>query len=271
MIQHYINQLKKFNKLSHKEEVALAELIKKGDKKAENKLICANLLYVVSVASKYKGQGLSLDELICAGNLGVIEAAKRFDSKYDYKFITYARHWIKQQILRAIFELKYPYRTPLIYADDINKYKKSLIKLTKKLKREPNDDEMMNDLSIDIDKLNTIKLIEDSLKSVSIYDKVSNNKDYRYMDLIVDENSNIEDDYDYNNKINLLDKILKSLTFREKQVITLYYGLHNEPLTLKEISELFKISIEMVRITKEKAIDKIKKSKYKKELLEYIN
>jgi RNA polymerase primary sigma factor len=245
--------------ITAQDEVALAQKIRAGDQKALDKLVKANLRFVVSVSKQYQNQGLSLPDLINEGNLGLIKAAQRFDETRGFKFISYAVWWIRQSILQALAEQSRIVRLPLNKIGAINKINKSLSKLEQDLEREPSYDELSE--------------LVDMLPK-DIYETMRNNNRHMSMDAPLSSGEEGGNMYDLlrneaalNPDKGLLSESLQmeifralaTLTEREADVVKLFFGLAGKyPHSLEEIGEKFNLTRERVRQIKEKAVRRLK-------------
>ncbi|MFN3821768.1 MAG: RNA polymerase sigma factor RpoD/SigA, partial [bacterium] len=224
---------------------------------AMDKLIRANLRFVVSVAKQYQNQGLSLADLINEGNLGLIKAAQRFDETRGFKFISYAVWWIRQSILQALAEQSRVVRLPLNKVTIINRVVKAISELEHSLEREPRPEELAESLGMNPDDVSdTIRL---SGRQVSIDAPLPTGDDSRIIDIMIDDNQPPPDNelMKESKKTDIL-RVIKSLPPREATVLQLYFGIGVESKTLEEIGEMLKLTRERVRQIKEKAIQKLK-------------
>jgi RNA polymerase primary sigma factor len=257
-LSSYLEEIAETEPLPPEEEIRLSQLIKQGDKDALNKMLCANLRFVVSIAKKYQNRGLPLEDLINIGNLGLIKAAHRYDESRGFKFISYAVWWIKQTILQALAEQSRTIRIPLTMVSIMNKYAREMEHLEQTFEREPNFEELAQDLDINQDTLE--KTIQLSTSPLSVDAPVCDESDSYFLDIIEDENSEAPDRelMDESLKYELHD-VLKNLTEREQKIIKMYYGLENYPkMTLEEIGEKVNLTRERVRQIKEKGIQKLR-------------
>lgn len=249
--------------LSEEEEIELAKKKDEGDEEARNELINHNLRLVVNIASKYKGNNLSIDDLISAGNLGLIDAA----NKYDYhkgRFTTYATWWIKARIFEAINEENQKVKLPCKYSDNLSIIKKTITELTSKLSREPSDEEVFNSLpnvkNLTLDDITAIRNL--NARTISLDEKIGTDNETTRGEIIEDKNN--DNPYDYTAKqmySERLEKALASLDDREREIIEYRYGLNDgKQLTFKEISEFMKISPERIRQLEQRALRKLKES-----------
>ena len=265
-LDKYLHEIGKVDLLTGEEEVELAKLIKKGDREALDKLIKANLRFVVSVAKQYQNQGLSLPDLINEGNLGLIKAAERFDETRGFKFISYAVWWIRQSILQALAEQSRIVRLPLNKIGSINKINKAINKLEQEFQREPTIDELAEMVESKPD------LIEDAMNFSNVHismDAPLHDEEMSNMyDVILNEDSPSPDSELIDNSLRKeIERSLATLGEREADILRYYFGLNRyPPHTLEEIGDEFGLTRERVRQIKEKAIKKLK-NQYRNRLL----
>ena len=273
-IDKYLQEIGKVELLDVEEEIDLAKKIKYGDdkdrQKALEKLTKANLRFVVSVAKQYQNQGLSLGDLINEGNLGLIKAAKRFDETRGFKFISYAVWWIRQSILQALAEQSRIVRLPLNRVGALNKIGKAYSTLEQEYEREPSADELAEQLDMSLYEVSdTLKI---SGRHLSIDAPFVHGEDSRLVDIMPNANQPLPDHQLINESLKIeINRALNTLSARERDVLKLYYGLDQEnPLTLEEIGEKFKLTRERVRQIKEKAIRRLKHASKSKALKSYL-
>jgi RNA polymerase primary sigma factor len=273
-IDKYLQEIGKVELLDVEEEIDLAKKIKYGDEKekqkALEKLTKANLRFVVSVAKQYQNQGLSLGDLINEGNLGLIKAAKRFDETRGFKFISYAVWWIRQSILQALAEQSRIVRLPLNRVGALNKIGKAYSTLEQAFEREPSADELAEQLDMSLYEVSdTLKI---SGRHLSIDAPFVHGEDSRLVDIMPNQNQPLPDHKLINESLKIeIQRALNTLSPRERDVLKLYYGLDQEnPLTLEEIGEKFKLTRERVRQIKEKAIRRLKHASKSKQLKTYL-
>ena len=257
-LDKYLQEIGKVDILSADEEVALAQLIKRGDQLALEKLTKANLRFVVSVAKQYQNQGISLPDLINEGNLGLIKAGQRFDETRGFKFISYAVWWIRQSILQALAEQSRIVRLPLNQVGSLNKIKKVIAKLEQQYERSPSAEEIGEALEMPGYKVDAALKI--STKYVSMDAPLVDNEDNNFIDLFVDEKAIPTDRIlDMESLAIEINRSLSTLTERERNVIIHYYGLNGfKELTLEEIGQKYELTRERVRQIKEKAVRRLK-------------
>jgi len=269
-LDKYLQEIGKVDLLTADEEIELAKKIKKGDQKALEKLVKANLRFVVSVAKQYQNQGLTLGDLINEGNLGLIKAAKRFDETRGFKFISYAVWWIRQSILQALAEQSRIVRLPLNRVGALNKIGRAYSNLEQEFEREPSANELAKELEMDITEISdTLKL---SGRHISMDAPFSQGEENRLID-VLENDEEPSPDYSLMSE-SLRDEItraLSTLSEREAEVIKLYFGLGTEhSMTLEEIGEKFNLTRERVRQIKEKAIRRLRHASRSKNLRSYL-
>jgi RNA polymerase primary sigma factor len=270
-LEKYLQEIGKVELISPEEEVKLATLIKQGDQMALDRLTKANLRFVVSVAKQYQNQGLSLPDLINEGNLGLIKAAQRFDETRGFKFISYAVWWIRQSILQSLAEQSRIVRLPLNKVGLTNRIQKAYSLLEQQFEREPSPEELAEVLQMDLEEVSaTLGL---SARHVSMDTPMSEGEDSTLLDVL--ENPNAEKtDADLDHKESLIieiDRSLKTLTERQKEVICFFFGIGvDHPMSLEDIGEKFNLTRERVRQIKDKAITKLRAANRCKMLRTYL-
>ena len=270
-LDRYLQEIGEMGLLTAVEEVKLAQQIKKGRQDALEKLTKANLRFVVSVAKQYQNQGLSLGDLINEGNLGLIKAAKRFDETRGFKFISYAVWWIRQAILQALAEQSRIVRLPLNRVGALHKIGKTSSNLEQEFGREPSPSEIADELEMSpYMVMDTLKI---SSRHLSLDAPFNDGEDNRLLDVLEDEVQPSPDEALMQDSLKLeIKKALSTLTLREAEVISLYFGINREEaLTLEEIGERFGLTRERVRQIKEKAIRRLRHTSRSKPLRSYIN
>jgi len=269
-IEMYLSEISKIDMINFNEEVELARRIRKGDQLALDKLIKANLRFVVSVAKQFQNQGISLSDLINEGNLGLITAAQRYDETYGFKFMSYGVWWIRQSILQALAEQTRVIRLPLNRIASITKIKKIRNQLEQEYEREPTFDEVALSLKTSSDLVEDALII--SLHPVSIDAPAPGEENNNFYDLLCNEDSISPDKglmY-----VSLCIEIERSLCYLKEQealVIRYFFGLsNNRQLSLNEIGEKFNLNRERIRHIKVKAINKMRISGRNKLLRAYL-
>ncbi|MDA3779715.1 MAG: RNA polymerase sigma factor RpoD/SigA [Bacteroidales bacterium] len=269
-LDKYLHEIGKVDLLTANEEVELARRVKLDDDIALNKLIRANLRFVVSVSKQYQNQGLSLPDLINEGNLGLMKAAKRFDETRGFKFISYAVWWIRQSILQALAEQARLVRLPLNKIGSINKINKALVCLEQKFEREPSIEEISKIIEISAKEIK--EAMQNSGRHISMDAPLINDEDGNMYELIMSNNSPRPDGKLVNDSLRKeIERTLLSLTPRESNIVKLYFGLNGKhPFTLEEIGEELALTRERVRQIKEKALKKLKQTTRSKILKSYL-
>jgi RNA polymerase primary sigma factor len=237
---------------------------------ALERLTKANLRFVVSVAKQYQNQGLSLGDLINEGNLGLIKAAQRFDETRGFKFISYAVWWIRQSILQALAEQSRIVRLPLNRVGSLNKISKTFSELEQKYEREPSPDELAEVLDVTTSEIvDTMKI---SGRHVSMDAPFVQGEENSLLDVLENDGEDTPDGELMNDSLRReVQRALSTLTQREADVITLYFGLNGEhSMTLEEIGEKFNLTRERVRQIKEKAIRRLRHTSRSKALKPYL-
>ena len=257
-LDKYLQEIGREQLLPVEEEVELSQRIRKGDRRALDKLVRANLRFVVSVAKQYQNQGLSLPDLINEGNVGLIKAAEKFDETRGFKFISYAVWWIRQTILQALAEQSRIVRLPLNQVSAVNKITKAMTKFEQEYERKPSADELaelVNELP---------EKISDSLRAsgrhVSVDAPFIEGEENSLLDVMVNTDSPMADKGLVGESLSTeIDRALGVLNEREKQIIERSFGINNQPeMTLEEIGETFGLTRERVRQIREKAIRKLR-------------
>jgi RNA polymerase primary sigma factor len=280
-LDKYLQEIGKFDLLTAQDEIQLTMRIKKGDgkpidskeyrdgKRALEKLIKANLRFVVSVAKQYQNQGLSLGDLINEGNLGLIKAAKRFDETRGFKFISYAVWWIRQSILQALAEQSRIVRLPLNRVGTLNKIGKAFSQLEQEFERDPSTKELAEMLDMQAHEItDTLKI---SSRHISVDAPFAQGDDNRLLDVLQNDYHRPDHTLMKESLRVEVERALSALTRREAEVIRSYFGIGIEnPLTLEEIGEQFRLTRERVRQIKEKAIRRLRHATRSAALKEYL-
>ena len=257
-LDKYLADIARENMVTPEEEVILAQRIKAGDDIALERLVRANLRFVVSVAKQYQNQGLSLPDLINEGNVGLIKAAQRFDETKGFKFISYAVWWIRQSILQAVAEQSRMVRLPLNQVGALSKIKKTSTRLEQLYHRQPTVREIAEELDLPEHKVTAA--LRMNAKEVSMDAPISDDDDMSLIDTLIPDGSISTDE----NIIRKFDgteirRSMSILTDKEREIINLYFGIdvsHN--YTLEEIAYRLDLTRERVRQIKDKALKKLK-------------
>jgi len=271
-LDKYLQEIGRVELLTGDDEIDLAKLIKKGGFEGElalERLVKANLRFVVSVAKQYQNQGLSLGDLINEGNLGLIKAAKRFDETRGFKFISYAVWWIRQSILQALAEQSRIVRLPLNRVGALNKIGKKFSELEQAFEREPTAAELAEQLDMSVAEIaETIKI---SGRHLSVDAPFVQGEDNRLLDILPNDLQPPPDSELMRESLRVeVQQVLTTLSQREAEVIKLYFGLEGVTLTLEEIGEKFNLTRERVRQIKEKAIRRLRHASRSKALRSYL-
>ena len=271
-LDKYLQEIGREELISVEEEVELAQKIRKGGvegNRALEKLVKANLRFVVSVAKQYQNQGLSLPDLINEGNLGLIKAAEKFDETRGFKFISYAVWWIRQSILQALAEQSRIVRLPLNQVGSLNKISKALSKFEQENERKPSAEELADELEIPVDKISdTLKV---SGRHISVDAPFVEGEDNSLRDVLPNEDSPMADKSLVNESLSKeIDRALSTLSDREKEIIKMFFGIGTQEMTLQEIGDKFGLTRERVRQIKEKAIRRLRQNSRSKLLKSYL-
>jgi RNA polymerase primary sigma factor len=266
----YLEQISKFPSHSEHEEKRIGERIHEGDKEALEELIQANLRFVVSYVKKYQGMGLSLLDLINEGNLGLIEAAKRFDPYRNVKFISYAVWWIRQAIIHALTQSSRIYHIPQKLSDQILQKKRKTAQLKAELGKDPTREEVARSMGISVEDVEDLELLEE--REVSLSDRF-NEDDMEMEEKISDEiNPSVEYQIIKNSIEHELREMLGELDEKEALVLKLRFGLDDDqPQTLQEIGDRLHLTRERIRQIEQKAMRKLSRSHKLQQLRGYLN
>jgi RNA polymerase primary sigma factor len=265
----YMNEISKLKPLTREEEAALSKKIQAGDVKALHELVRRNLKYVVTVANKYRGCGLSLQDLIEEGNIGMIQAAKRFDGERKIKFITYAVWWIRQAIMHSLAEQSGTVKLPIKQAGKLYKIERKYKSLTQELEREPTTSEVAEDLGYSVDDIENI--MRAYRTHLSLDTPLRDDDVTQYLDLL--ENPDYIPYDDQIMKASLHDKVddmLKHLSKREEQILRMRFGFNGETRTLEDIGKEIGLSRERVRQIEKRAKARLKVRSANESLEEHL-
>jgi len=269
-LEKYLSDIAKEEMISPEEEIVLAKKIREGDEQALDQLTRANLRFVVSVAKQYQNQGLTLPDLINEGNLGLIKAAKRFDETRGFKFISYAVWWIRQSIMQAISEHARIVRLPVNQLGSLTRINKAFTKLEQEFEREPSLEELAELTELTVDKISDAFRI--STKQVSVDAPLLNGEESSLLDVLQNNEVAQADTIMMNQSLKKeIEKSLNVLDDKERDVITLFFGLESEQsYTLEEIGDKYNLSRERVRQIKEKALRKLRLRNTSKHLKSFL-
>ncbi|MCA0382026.1 MAG: RNA polymerase sigma factor RpoD/SigA [Bacteroidetes bacterium] len=270
-LEKYLQEIGRVELISPEEEVQLAIRIKQGDQRALDRLVGANLRFVVSVAKQYQNQGLTLSDLINEGNLGLIRAAQRFDETRGVKFISYAVWWIRQSILQALAEQSRIVRLPLNKVGLTNKITRSFNQLEQEYEREPTPEELADVLEMGTDEVAATLSIGG--RHISMDAPVSDSEDGSLIDLMANPNADQANaNLDHHESLKTeITRSLNTLTERQKEVLCYFFGIGiDNPLSLEDIGHRFHLTRERVRQIKDKALAKLQSTNRSKLLKVYL-
>ncbi len=272
-IKHYLSEISKIELLSEKEEIELSKKIKKGDKKAKEKLIISNTKFVITVAKQYQNQGILFEDLVSEGNLGLIKAAERFDSTRGFKFISYAVWWIRQSIMESLANNSRMIRLPSNQISSLYKINKLFQEFEQKNQRPPTVEEVSEIVQEDVRKISA--LLRVSKKHSSLDSPILNDEENgsnTLGDIIhLDEESNIEKIMEEDSLHTDIKSVISTLKVRQKDILCMYYGLLGYPkMTLEEIGDYYELTRERVRQIKDSAIRVLKHRSRSKILQQHL-
>lgn len=268
-LEKYLADVSKLGMITAEEEFTLAQQIREGDDAALEKMVSANLRFVVSVAKQYQGQGLSLSDLINEGNLGLIKAAKRFDETRGFKFISYAVWWIRQSIMQAIAEQSRMVRLPLNQVNSLRKINQTFAKLEQEHNRPPTEEEVAEVLDLPLEKVS--KTNRAAMKPRALDAPVKDDSTTKVVDLLQNESAVLPDNFANQDDLSLLlNDIIQPLSEVERTVICGLYGINEQKKTKHELAYELDLSAERIRQVRERAIKKLRKPKNLQILRSYI-
>lgn len=268
-LEKYLQEIGHQDLLTADEEVELAQQIKKGDRKALERLTKANLRFVVSVAKQYQNKGLSLPDLINEGNLGLIKAAERYDETRGFKFISYAVWWIRQSILQAIAEQSRIVRLPLNQVGSVNRIARELNKFEQENERKPSVEEMADRIDLPEEKI--AEAMKINTHHVSMDAPFADGEDNSLLDFLPNTDSPSTDNVlDQESLRTEIGRVLDVLNDREQKVIKAFFGIGMQEMTLEEIGDKYNLTRERVRQIKEKAIRRLRYNTKSKTLKTYL-
>ena len=257
-LDKYLHEINKIELITAEEEVDLARMIHKGDLNARNRLINANLRFVVSVSKQYQNKGMSLPDMINEGNLGLIKAAERFDETRGFKFISYAVWWIRQSIMQALAEQARIVRLPVNRFGHIIKIRRTITALEQKYEREPTPFEISQIL--ELAPVDVKEAIKNTGRYISLDAPFAQDEEGNMYDVLLSEDTSSPDKELITDSLRKeIERVINTLTQREANIIRLYFGLNGKHVhTLEEIGEKYNLTRERVRQIKEKAIKRLK-------------
>jgi RNA polymerase primary sigma factor len=270
-LEKYLQEIGKVDLIPAEEEVRLFQLIKKGDKTAIDRIIKANLRFVVSVAKQFQGQGLSLADLINEGNIGLIQSVSRFDETRGFKFISFAVWWIRQSIVKALSEDARIIRLPLNRVTLGKTTRKTSQALEQELGRTPSIEELAESMNLKPEEI--ASSLSNVHHHVSLDSPLSEEEDGTLLDKMTNTNvKNTDEELDHVESLKLeISRSLKTLTDRQKETLCYFYGIGmDRPLTLEAIGAKLDLTIERVRQIRDKAIEKLRKNQNFNSLRTYL-
>ena len=258
-LDKYLVDISREKLISTDEEVELAQKIHKGDQRALNKLVRANLRFVVSVAKQYQNQGLSLNDLVNEGNIGLVKAAQKFDETRGFKFISYAVWWIRQSILQAISEQSRIVRMPLNQVGFQSKLSKTIVNFEQENERRPSVQELADILETDEEKVR--EALGTNGKKVSVDAPFQDEESGSLIDIMTDETAPATDNKMERESLSKdLDAALGTLSDRERQVLKMLFGIGCNEMTADEGANTLSLTRERVRQIKERALKRLRES-----------
>ena len=272
-VRLYLREIGKIPLLSADEELALAQRVIQGDKKAKDKMAEANMRLVVSIAKRYSGRGLDFLDLIQEGNTGLLRAVEKFDPDKGFKFSTYATWWIRQAITRAIADQARVIRIPVHMVETINKLLRTQRRMTQELNREPSIEELAKELEMEPDKVEYVIKIKQDIQSLDAgVGRDGEDEDSVLQDFIEDEDSATPEESATSQLLKeQVRDVLSSLSDREQKIVRMRFGLDNgKSHTLEEVGQEFAVTRERIRQIEAKALAKLRKHKDAKKLHEYL-
>lgn len=272
-VRLYLREIGKIPLLNSEEELALAQKVVAGDKKAKDKMAEANMRLVVSIAKRYSGRGLDFLDLIQEGNTGLLRAVEKFDPDKGFKFSTYATWWIRQAITRAIADQARTIRIPVHMVETINKLLRTQRRMTQELNREPSIEELAKELEMEPEKVEYVIKIKQDITSLDAgVGRDGEDEDSVLGDFIEDEDGKTPQDSATEQLLKeQVQSVLSTLSDREQKIIKMRFGLENgKSHTLEEVGQEFAVTRERIRQIEAKALAKLRKHKDAKKLHEYL-
>lgn len=271
-LSEYIREISKYENLSPEREQELAKKSKKGDEKAKQELIKANLKLVITIARKViHTSKLPMVDLIQEGNIGLIVAVDKFNWKFGYRFATYASWWIKQAMFKAISEQSHCVKIPVYIQETLSKYSKVKSEMEKEGLKEVRNIDVAKKMNMDADKIdNYLNAYKKTLSLEGDYE-MQNGSEVKLIDIIEDKKSSVQAEIEYESMKKDVVKMLNGLKDREQKVITMRFGLNGvEKQTLEEIGKLYGVTKECIRQTESRALSKLKNNYSLSLLLDYV-
>ncbi|MDP2498392.1 MAG: RNA polymerase sigma factor RpoD/SigA [Candidatus Palauibacterales bacterium] len=269
----YLQDVEKYPLIEDREEEQrIARRAREGDRQAAERLVTANLRFVISYVKKYQGRGLSLAELVCIGNKGLLKAVKKFDPDKGVKFISYAVWWIRQTVLQALAEETRSVRIPLNQNSNLVKLSRTKTRLTQELGRSPTDRELAEEMDESVETIRTLRRVASAELSLDAPLDDSDRDSASFGERFAgSDESEIEGDVEAQARREFLERMFdRYLTERERKILMLYYGLDDgEERTLEQIGELLGVTRERIRQIRNRAFDKLRQSEHGDALRDY--
>ncbi len=268
-LNSYMNEVRTYSGITADEEVDLAHRISAGDAAALDKMVKANLRFVISVAKQYQGYGLTLQDLINEGNVGLIKAASRFDPSRGFKFISYAVWWIRQSIIHAISTQARMVRLPQNKMAELRKIQEAGIKLTQDFGREPTVDELAQSMGVSAASIEKVAHLNS--KHVSLDAPMVDGEEGTLKEVLQDEAPLADEEVIRNSMLAALDDCLQGLRPREREVLMLSYGIGTDmPMKLDDIADRFELTRERIRQIRDRAIRKLRNSNVRHQMAAFM-
>ena len=269
-LEKYFTEVNNIPMITSDEEVELAKRIREGDEAALEKLVKANLRFVISVAKQYQSRGAPLNDLINEGNLGLMKAAKRFDETKGFKFISYAVWWIRQSIMRSIAEQSRIVRLPMSKSSALNQIRRAYAELEQKYEREPTEEELAEILDMNPNEVRNT--LDSDIKQMSMNAPIGEEDSGSLLDILENKTTVPTDGqlvFNDSLKVETI-RTLSSLNDRERKVIMMSFGIgHNNPYNLKDIGETIGVTPERIRQIRQKSLQKLRKPRKNRRLKEF--
>jgi len=270
-LEKYFQDVNKIDMITSEEEAELSKRIQEGDEAALEKLVRANLRFVVSVAKQYQNRNLTLNDLINEGNIGLIRAAQKFDHTRGFKFISYAVWWIRQSIMQAIAEKSRMVRMPLNRVGTLNRIKRTASAMQQELEREPTNEELAEMLGMEENEVT--KTMDGNMRQLSVDAPLGNEEDTSLLGVLEDTTIAPTDKgmtFDYSLSVET-ERSLSFLKPKNSKIIKMFFGIgHENPMSLDQISDELGLTRERVRQLKEKSLRELRASHRSKHLAEYL-
>jgi RNA polymerase primary sigma factor len=270
-LEKYFQDVNRIDMITAEDEAALSIRIQQGDQVALDKMVRANLRFVVSVAKQYQNRNLTLNDLINEGNIGLIRAAEKFDHTRGFKFISYAVWWIRQSIMQAIAENSRMVRMPLNRVSTLNRIKRAAAGMQQELHREPTDEELAETMEMDAKEVK--KTLEGNMRQLSMDAPFASTEDGTLLDVLKDENIEETDrEVDYMDSLKYeAARSLDTLKHKDSNILKMFYGIGREnPMSLEQISDELGLTRERVRQLKEKSLRALRAGGRANRLAEFL-